>query len=106
MNKFRNSLVAVATAFAVTTAGVSVASAQETETNTSSAGDIFGDLSSDKDDTTTPPENGEKDNGSSDYFFDEDGEFDIKKVTGIFSLITGAIGVLTAVYTFVNRFTK
>lgn len=105
MNKFRNSLVAVATAFAVTTAGVSVASAQEAEANTPAASSDFGSSAgTGTEDETTEP-GAEPKNEASSYFY-TDGEFDIKKLTGIFTAITGAIGVLTAIYTFVNRVTK
>ncbi|AIT62283.1 hypothetical protein [Corynebacterium doosanense] len=105
MNKFRNSLVAVATAFAVTTAGVSVASAAEADSSSLERLDLGSSNTGTETDTPTEPGQ-ETDNGSSDYFFDDEGEFEIKKLTGIFTAITGAIGVLTAIYTFVNRFTK
>lgn len=107
MNKFNKSLVAIATAFAVSTAGVSVASAQD-PTETSSITSPFSGSS-----RATEGEDG-TDGGSSDYFQKDivrDGkvigtEFDIAKVTGIFSLITGAIGVISAVWALTNKLNK
>lgn len=98
--KIRKSLVAIASALAVSTAGVTAVSAAEGDTpdkpaasQSSSIDGLFGSSSgtSDKDEDGENPDNGKTDPA------------DIKNWIGVFTAIIGAIG---AAYTLIQRFTK
>ena len=101
MKKISKSLIAVATAFAVSTAGVTVATAAEDEVNTTVENTTV-DASQNEDENagndnndTAPAE----ETGSADLSSDMDPD-DIRDWIGVF---TAVIGALSALFTFVDR---
>lgn len=100
MKKISKSLIAVATAFAVSTAGVTVATAAENEVNTTvdaSQNETTNEDENSGNETTTPAP--AEESGSSEMSSDMDPD-DIRDWIGVF---TAVIGALSALFTFIDR---